>query len=150
MDPGRPPAGRPCRRDHGGPLRRRPAAAAEDHTKASAFSERSSARRSGFTTLRHRDGRGIGVRLWLQPQYEQDGPGGWVPAAEAAALSWWATGGSGAQSLPGALHLPSRLPVGVVVRDTQGIEKSWSRASIRPSVHRASTLCSGIPRVTDR
>ncbi|MET8331931.1 hypothetical protein [Streptomyces sp. NPDC005181] len=43
-------------------------AAAGDRAKASAFSEQGSAlsRWSGFTTLRHCDGRGIDVRLWMQ------------------------------------------------------------------------------------
>ncbi|WP_374771829.1 SpoIIE family protein phosphatase [Streptomyces sp. NBC_01310] len=95
---------------------------AEDRAKASEFSAQSGdpSRWSGFTTVRHRDGHGIDVRLWGQPLSGQDGRARWVvSAAEAAVLSSWATGGSGVVSLPGALHLPSSRPVGVVIRDTE-------------------------------
>ncbi|MFE6129063.1 SpoIIE family protein phosphatase [Streptomyces sp. NPDC056437] len=95
---------------------------AEDRAKASSFSQQSGASSgwSGFTTIRHRDGRSIDVRLWVQSLSGKDGRARWVvSAAEAAALSSWATGGSGVVSLPGALHLPSRPPVGVVIRDTE-------------------------------
>ncbi|MFD9655776.1 SpoIIE family protein phosphatase [Streptomyces mirabilis] len=95
---------------------------AEDRATASAFSEASSAPRrwSRFTKVRHRDGRRIDVRLVVQSLAGPDGRTRWVvTVTDNAALPSWEAGGSVAESLPVALRLPSNLPVGVVIRDTQ-------------------------------
>ncbi|MFF3689520.1 SpoIIE family protein phosphatase [Streptomyces sp. NPDC002187] len=97
-------------------------AGADDRAKASAFADPGSApsRWSGLTGVRHRDGRRIDVRLCVQPLSGQEGRAQWVvAAADKDTPPSWAADGSGMESLTGALHLPSRLPVGVVVRDTE-------------------------------
>ncbi|MFE7776672.1 SpoIIE family protein phosphatase [Streptomyces sp. NPDC057445] len=97
-------------------------AGAEDRAKASAFAEPGSAqgRWSGLTAVRHRDGRRIDVRLCVQSLSGQDGRARWiVSAADRATLPPWPTDGSVLESLPAALHIPSNLPIGVVIRDTQ-------------------------------
>ncbi|MGW1887932.1 SpoIIE family protein phosphatase [Streptomyces sp. NPDC001970] len=97
-------------------------AGSDDRAKASAFTEPdgSPSRWSGFTTVRHRDGRRIDVRLCVQPLTGQDSRAQWVVAATGKDTPpSWVAEGAGLESLTGALHLPSRLPVGVVVRDTE-------------------------------
>lgn len=95
-------------------------ASAEDWSKASAFSEQSSAqgRWISFAELRHRDGRRIDVRLCVSSLSGQDGRARWVVSAtDKAALSSWAANSSVVDSLQTALD--RRLPIGVVIRDTQ-------------------------------
>ncbi|MGW1886903.1 SpoIIE family protein phosphatase [Streptomyces sp. NPDC001970] len=97
-------------------------AAAEDRAKASAFAKPGAApsRWSGFTTVRHRDGRRIDVRLCVQSLSGQDGRARWiVSATDKATLPSRATDGPGVESLPTAVHLPRHLPTGVVIRDTE-------------------------------
>ncbi|WP_406296707.1 SpoIIE family protein phosphatase [Streptomyces sp. NBC_00624] len=97
-------------------------AATEDRVKASAFSEQSSAPGSwsGSTDVRHRDGRRIDVRLYVQSLSGPDRRARWVVlATDEATLPSWATDGSGVESLPAALRLPSNLPIGVVIRDAR-------------------------------
>ncbi|MFE4415573.1 SpoIIE family protein phosphatase [Streptomyces sp. NPDC056821] len=94
--------------------------AAEDGANASAFFEQSSAqgRWVGFAELRHRDGRRIDVRLCGSSLAGQDGRTWWVVSATNKAMfSSWAADGSVVESLQTALH--RRLPIGVVIRDTQ-------------------------------
>ncbi|AVH60786.1 MULTISPECIES: SpoIIE family protein phosphatase [Streptomyces] len=94
---------------------------AEDRAKAAALAaSRAPSRWSGFTTVRHRDGHRINVRLWVQTLSGQDGRARWiVSATDKATLDSRPADGSPVQSLPTALHIPSNLPVGVVIRDTQ-------------------------------
>ncbi|WP_351237051.1 SpoIIE family protein phosphatase [Streptomyces sp. NPDC002133] len=96
-------------------------ATAGDRAEASAFAKPGSASRwSGFTTVRHRDGHSIDVRLWVQALSGQNGRARWiVSATNKATFPSRPANGSGLESLPAALHLPSRLPIGVVIRDTQ-------------------------------
>lgn len=136
VDAGRTAAGRLCGRVRGGPLRRLPAGGCRGP------GESISVLGAGQCPLPL-------VRLHHAPPLRR-------PRHRRTPVD---AGAAAAQSLPAVPHLPSRLPVGVVIRDTQlrctwandtqGIKESWSRASIRPSVQRASTLCSGTSRVTD-
>ncbi|MFI6494919.1 SpoIIE family protein phosphatase [Streptomyces sp. NPDC050564] len=93
----------------------------KDRAKASSFFEQGTARGrwSGFAKIRHRDGHRIDVRLCVQSLSGQDGRAQWVVSAtDKATPPAWAADRAVPESLPGALHLPSRLPVGVVIRDT--------------------------------
>ncbi|WP_433456611.1 SpoIIE family protein phosphatase (plasmid) [Streptomyces sp. CA-142005] len=94
----------------------------EDRAKISAFFEQGTApgRWSGSAKVRHRDGHRIDVRLCVQSLSGQDGRAQWVvSASDKATPPSWAAHGAAHPSLPGALHLPSRLPVGVAIRDTE-------------------------------
>ncbi|MFJ7949298.1 SpoIIE family protein phosphatase [Streptomyces sp. NPDC096354] len=56
----------------------------------------------------------------MQSLSGQDGRAQWVvSASEKATPPSWAAHEAAHPSLPGALHLPSRLPVGVAIRDTE-------------------------------
>ncbi|MFJ6632721.1 SpoIIE family protein phosphatase [Streptomyces sp. NPDC091376] len=97
-------------------------AGSDDRAKASALAGSDSApsRWTGLTGVRHRDGRRIDVRLCVQPLTGQDSRAQWLVAAtDKETPPSWVADGSGMESLTGALHLPSRLPVGVVIRDTE-------------------------------
>ncbi|MEJ8655157.1 SpoIIE family protein phosphatase [Streptomyces sp. MS1.AVA.4] len=97
-------------------------AGSDDRAKASALAGSDSApsRWTGLTGVRHRDGRRIDVRLCVQPLTGQDSRAQWLVAAtDKETPPSWVVDGSGMESLTGALHLPSRLPVGVVIRDTE-------------------------------
>ncbi|MET8299226.1 hypothetical protein ABZW02_35250, partial [Streptomyces sp. NPDC005180] len=97
-------------------------AGSDDRAKASALagSDRAPSRWTGLTGVRHRDGRRIDVRLCVQPLTGQDSRAQWLVAAtDKETPPSWVADGSGMESLTGALHLPSRLPVGVVIRDTE-------------------------------
>ncbi|MDX2650426.1 SpoIIE family protein phosphatase [Streptomyces sp. PA03-1a] len=93
----------------------------EDRAKASAFFEPGAARgRSGFVKVRHRDGRRIDVRLCVQSLSGHNGQAQWVVSAGGKGTPpAWAADRAVLESLPGTLNLPSRLPVGVVIRDTE-------------------------------
>ncbi|MCF3130184.1 SpoIIE family protein phosphatase [Streptomyces olivochromogenes] len=94
----------------------------EDRAKVSAFFEQETApgRWSGFAKIRHRNGHRIDVRLCVQSLSGQDGRAQWVvSASDKATPPSWAADGAALDALPGALHLPSRLPVGVAIRDTE-------------------------------
>ncbi|MEU2490823.1 SpoIIE family protein phosphatase [Streptomyces sp. NPDC007883] len=94
----------------------------DDRTKASAFIEPAGApsRWSGIVGVRHRDGRRIDLHLCVQPLSGQNSQAQWVVAATGKDTPpSWAVDGSGSESLTGGWPLPSRLPVGVVVRDTE-------------------------------
>lgn len=94
----------------------------EDSATASALARQCEAggHWSGFTELRHRDGRGLEVRLSVQSLSGQDGRARWVVSAtDKAVLPTLPTGGALVESLQATLRLPSRLPIGVVVRDSR-------------------------------
>ncbi|MED7826029.1 PAS domain-containing protein, partial [Streptomyces chiangmaiensis] len=93
--------------------------AAEDWANASAFHEqcRSQGHWVGSVELRHRDGRRFSVLLSVSPLSGQDGRARWAVSATCkATLSSWGADGSAVESLHTALH--RRLPIGVVIRDT--------------------------------
>jgi PAS domain S-box-containing protein len=97
-------------------------ATTDDRAKTSALVEQSTARGrwSGLAKIRHRDGRRIDVRLWGQSLSGQDGRARWVVSAtDKATLPSWGADGSVVESFSAALQLPSRLPIGVVIRDAQ-------------------------------
>ncbi|MGI5144445.1 MULTISPECIES: SpoIIE family protein phosphatase [unclassified Streptomyces] len=97
-------------------------AGADDRATVSAFSKRCSARGgwSGFTEVRHRDGRRIGVRVYVQSLSGQDGRARRVVSATDKIMPpSWAADGSMGDSLQTALHLPSPLPISFAIRDTQ-------------------------------
>ncbi|MGW4519449.1 PAS domain-containing protein, partial [Streptomyces sp. NPDC004393] len=94
--------------------------ATDDRAAASAFSGQSNAQGDwvGFAELRHRDGRRIDVCLSVSSLSGQNGLAGWVVSAtDKATPSSRAADGSVVDSLHTALH--RRLPIGVVIRDTQ-------------------------------
>ncbi|MDT0469214.1 SpoIIE family protein phosphatase [Streptomyces gibsoniae] len=94
--------------------------ATDDRATASAFSGQSNAQGDwvGFAELRHRDGRRIDVCLSVSSLSGQDGLAGWVVSAtDKATPSSRTADGSVVDSLHTALH--RRLPIGVVIRDTQ-------------------------------
>ncbi|MFI9611998.1 SpoIIE family protein phosphatase [Streptomyces sp. NPDC052023] len=75
---------------------------------------------SGHTEVRHRDGRWIDARLWVQSLSGHDGGARWIVSATGrATLPPWVADGTAADALPAALRLPGHLPVGVVIRDTE-------------------------------
>ncbi|MFJ7949133.1 PAS domain S-box protein [Streptomyces sp. NPDC096354] len=82
--------------------------AVEDRAEAAALAKnRAPSRWSGSTTVRHRDGHRINVRLWMQPLSGQDGPTRWtVSATDKATPPSRPANGSTVQSLPTALHMP--------------------------------------------
>jgi PAS domain S-box-containing protein len=70
--------------------------------------------------VRHRDGHSIEVSLCVSSLSGRDGLSSWlVWATNQAVLPPRAAEGTGAVSLPGALPLPSRPPVSVVIGDTR-------------------------------
>ncbi|MGW3242791.1 SpoIIE family protein phosphatase [Streptomyces sp. NPDC001070] len=98
-------------------------AAADVRAIASALSVhgRASAPWSRFTKVRHRDGRGIDVRLSVHWLSGQDGRARWLVSAtdDSATFPSYAADGSAVESLPAARRFPSRLPIGVSIRDTE-------------------------------
>ncbi|MFI1076009.1 SpoIIE family protein phosphatase [Streptomyces puniciscabiei] len=96
--------------------------AADDRAKASQAAQESTLR-SGWSDLaqvRHRDGRSIDVRLCVSSLSGQDGRDWWVVCAtDKASFPAWPAEVTVAEPLPATLPVPSRLPIGVVVRDTQ-------------------------------
>ncbi|RZB19511.1 PAS domain S-box protein [Streptomyces sp. F001] len=93
----------------------------DDRAKAAVLATaHAPSRRSAFTTVRHRDGHGIDVRLWAQPLSGQDGQTRWiVSATDATTQASWPTDGPTMPPLPAAPQIPGSVPIGVVVRDTQ-------------------------------
>ncbi|MER5689366.1 PAS domain S-box protein [Streptomyces sp. NPDC002205] len=81
--------------------------AVEDRAEAAALAEnRAPSRWSGFTTVRHRNGHRINVRVWVQSLSGQDGRARWtVSATDKATLPSRPADGSTVQSLPTALHM---------------------------------------------
>ncbi|MDX3265863.1 SpoIIE family protein phosphatase [Streptomyces sp. MI02-2A] len=95
--------------------------AADDRAKASHAAQESTLRGrwSGLAQVRHRDGRGIDVRLCVSSLSGQDGREWWVVwATDKASLPPWPAEATMAEPLLATLPLPSRLPIGVVIRDT--------------------------------
>ncbi|MGW7426130.1 SpoIIE family protein phosphatase [Streptomyces sp. NPDC054813] len=98
-----------------------------DRANVSAFFKQGTPpdRWSGIAKVRHRDGHTIEVQLCLQSMCGHDGRAGVVVSAtERAALSPMGNEAS-LTSLPTALHLPARLPVGVTIRDTR-LRCAWA------------------------
>ncbi|WP_351236123.1 SpoIIE family protein phosphatase [Streptomyces sp. NPDC002133] len=95
--------------------------AAEDRAKAAVLAtSHDPSHWSGSTALRHRDGHRINVRMCVQSLSAQDGRAQWiVSATDKTTLPPRPVDGPTLQSLPAALHIPSNLPIGVVIRDTQ-------------------------------
>ncbi|MFD7057292.1 SpoIIE family protein phosphatase [Streptomyces mirabilis] len=94
--------------------------AAEDRVKASQAAQKSTlgGRWSDLAQVRHRDGRSIDVRLCVSSLSGQDGRDWWVVCAtDKALLPAWPAEAT-VEPLLATLPLPSRLPVGVVIRDT--------------------------------
>lgn len=95
--------------------------AADDRAKASQAAQESTLRGcwSDLAQVRHRDGRSIDVRLCVSSLSRQDGRDWWVVCAtDKALLPAWPAEATVAESLLATLPLPSRLPIGVVIRDT--------------------------------
>ncbi|MGW2939884.1 SpoIIE family protein phosphatase [Streptomyces sp. NPDC001156] len=95
--------------------------AADDRVKASQVAQESTlwGRWSDLTQVRHRDGRSIDVRLCVSSLSGQDGRDWWVVwATDNGLLPAWPTEATVAVPLLATLPLPSRLPIGVVIRDT--------------------------------
>lgn len=97
-------------------------AAADDRAKASRTA-RGETRRCAWSDLarvRHRDGRGIDVRLCVSSLSGQDGRDWWlVCATDRTLLPTWPTETTVAEPLLATLPLRSCPPIGVVVRDTR-------------------------------
>jgi PAS domain S-box-containing protein len=96
--------------------------AADDRAKASHAAQESTLRGgwSDLAQVRHRDGRSIAVRLCVSSLSGQDGRDWWVVCAtDKALLPAWPAEATVAEPLLAKLPLPSRLPIGVVIRDTQ-------------------------------
>lgn len=94
--------------------------AAEDRVKASQAAQKSTlgGRWSDLAQVRHRDGRSIDVRLCVSSLSGQDGRDWWVVCAtDKALLPAWPAEAT-VEPLLATLPLPSRLPIGVVIRDT--------------------------------
>ncbi|MFE8949351.1 SpoIIE family protein phosphatase [Streptomyces sp. NPDC007856] len=95
--------------------------AADDRAKAAQAAQESTSRScwSDLVQVRHRDGRSIDVRLRVSSLSGQDGRERWVVCAtDKALLPAWPAEATVAEPLLATLPLPSRLPIGVVVRDT--------------------------------
>ncbi|MGW3568705.1 SpoIIE family protein phosphatase [Streptomyces sp. NPDC000941] len=95
--------------------------AADDRAKASQAAQESTLRGrwSDLAQVRHRDGRIIDVRLCVSSLSGQDGRDWWVVCAtDKALLPAWPAEATVAEPLLATLPLPSRLPIGVVIRDT--------------------------------
>ncbi|MFE7793837.1 SpoIIE family protein phosphatase [Streptomyces sp. NPDC057460] len=95
--------------------------AADDRAKASQAAQESTCRGrwSDLAQVRHRDGRSIDVRLCVSSLSGQDGLEWWVVVAtDKALLCAWPAEATVAEPLLATLPLPSRLPIGVVIRDT--------------------------------
>ncbi|MET8646764.1 SpoIIE family protein phosphatase [Streptomyces sp. NPDC004074] len=95
--------------------------AADDRAKASQAAHESTlwGRWSDLAQVRHRDGRSIDVRLCVSSLSGQDGRDWWIVwATDNALLPPWPAEATVAEPLLAALPLPSRLPIGVVLRDT--------------------------------
>ncbi|MFF4693804.1 SpoIIE family protein phosphatase [Streptomyces sp. NPDC001307] len=95
--------------------------AADDRAKASQAAQESTLRGgwSDLAQVRHRDGRSIAVRLCVSSLSGQDGRDWWVVCAtDKAWLPAWPAEAAVAEPLLAKLPLPSRLPIGVVIRDT--------------------------------
>lgn len=95
--------------------------AADDRAKAAQAAQESTSRScwSDLVQVRHRDGRSIDVRLRVSSLSGQDGRERWVVCAtDKALLPAWPAEAMVAEPLLATLPLPSRLPIGVVVRDT--------------------------------
>ncbi|MEU6657131.1 SpoIIE family protein phosphatase [Streptomyces sp. NPDC046900] len=94
--------------------------AADDRAKASQAAQENTGRGrcSYLAQVRHRDGRSIDVRLRVSSLSGQDGRERWVVCAtDKALLPMWPAEATGAEPLLATLPLPSRLPIGVVIRD---------------------------------
>ncbi|MEV8563469.1 SpoIIE family protein phosphatase [Streptomyces sp. NPDC051917] len=94
---------------------------ADDRAKASHAAQESTLRGgwSDLAQVRHRDGRSIAVRLCVSSLSGQDGRDWWVVCAtDKALLPAWPAEATVAEPLLAKLPLPSRLPIGVVIRDT--------------------------------
>ncbi|MGI5518104.1 SpoIIE family protein phosphatase [Streptomyces sp. CA-106131] len=90
--------------------------ATDDRAKASHAAQESTLRGrwSDLAQVRHRDGRIIDLRLCVSSLSGKDGRDWWVVwATDKASLPPWQ-----AEPLLATLPLPSRLPIGVVIRDT--------------------------------
>ncbi|MEU1630301.1 SpoIIE family protein phosphatase [Streptomyces sp. NPDC020096] len=95
--------------------------AADDRAKASQAAQESTLRGrwSDLAQVRHRDGRSIDVRLSVSSLTGRDGLEWWVVCAtDKALLPAWPAEATVAEPLLATLPLPSRLPIGVVIRDT--------------------------------
>ncbi|MGW0207350.1 SpoIIE family protein phosphatase [Streptomyces sp. NPDC003233] len=95
--------------------------AADDRAKAAQAAQESTfrGRWSDLAQVRHRDGRGIDVRLRVSSLSGQDGREWWVVCAtDKALLPAGSAEATVAEPLLATLPLPSRLPIGVVIRDT--------------------------------
>ncbi|WP_326607647.1 SpoIIE family protein phosphatase [Streptomyces sp. NBC_01799] len=95
--------------------------AADDRAKASQAAQESTRRGrwSDLAQVRHRDGRSIDVRLCVSSLSGQGGLEWWVVCAtDKALLPAWPAEATVAEPLLATLPLPSRLPIGVVIRDT--------------------------------
>ncbi len=93
--------------------------AADDRARASQAAQESTVRGrwSDLAQVRHRDGHSIDVRLYVSSLSGKDGRDWWVVwATDTAVLPVWPTGATAA--VPLLDPLPSRLPIGVVIRDT--------------------------------
>ncbi|MEU1417268.1 SpoIIE family protein phosphatase [Streptomyces sp. NPDC005731] len=109
--------------------------AAEDRAMAAQAAQESTlwGRWSDFARVRHRDGHSIDVRLHVSSLSGQDGPDGWVVwATDKAMLPAGQTGTTGVVPFLATLLLPSRLPIGVGIQDTNlrcvwgnDIQGSW-------------------------
>ncbi|MFE3267965.1 SpoIIE family protein phosphatase [Streptomyces sp. NPDC059215] len=96
-------------------------AAADDRAKASrtALGETRRCAWSDLARVRHRDGRGIDVRLCVSSLSGQDGQDWWVVCAtDRTLLPAWPAEATVAEPLLATLPLRSCPPIGVVVRDT--------------------------------
>ncbi|MFS4092575.1 SpoIIE family protein phosphatase [Streptomyces sp. AF1A] len=95
--------------------------AADDRAKASRALQESTRRGcwSDLAQVRHRDGRSIDVRLRVSSLPAHDGRDWWVVCAtDRVSPLAWQSETTVAEPLLAMLPLPSRLPIGVVVRDT--------------------------------
>ncbi|MGW7621964.1 SpoIIE family protein phosphatase [Streptomyces antimycoticus] len=95
--------------------------AADDRAKASQAAQESTLRGrwSDLAQVRHRDGRIIDVRLCVSSLSGQDGLEWWVVCAtDKALLPAWPAKATAAEPLLATQPPPSRLPIGVVIRDT--------------------------------
>ncbi|MEV6995926.1 SpoIIE family protein phosphatase [Streptomyces sp. NPDC093228] len=110
-------------------------AAAGDRVRASEAAQESTlwGRWSDIARVRHRNGHSIDIRLSVSSLSGQDGPDRWVVwATDKALLPAWPAEATGVMPLLATLLLPSRLPIGVVIQDTNlrcvrgnDIQGSW-------------------------
>ncbi|TXS70160.1 PAS domain S-box protein [Streptomyces sp. me109] len=93
----------------------------DDRAKLSGFAGHGSVQDawSGVVTLRHQDGREVGVRLSMSPLSGAEGRTQWMAAAnDNVTLPPWAADADTSASLPPPSPFPSRQTTGVVIRDT--------------------------------